>query len=184
MAHSFLTRVFHFLAAAVVLGAGLPGLVQAHPALPVPLSVGSSVVVLQALGSGVQIYTCKAQADHGYAWVLKAPDAVLSGSDGGKIGRHYAGPTWEATDGSKVVGKVAASAAAPGAVPWLLLTASPTGRGRFSEVTYVERVFTSGGLAPKTGADAAHVGAEVRVPYTATYLFYGPADRRHVHPMF
>jgi len=147
--------------------------------LPIPLSVGDSGVLLRAQASGVQVYTCKAKPAEGkaartYEWAFKAPEAELAGSDGSRVGRHYAGPTWEAADGSKVVGTPLASAAAPGSIPWLLLAAKSTpGRGRFSRVTYVERVFTSGGAAPKSGADAAHVGTEVRVPYTATYIFYG-----------
>ena len=161
---------------------GVALLALAHPVLaqspPVPLAVGDSVVLLKAQASGVQIYTCKAKAPEGkaaptYGWVLKAPEADLVGSDGGKIGRHYAGPTWEAADGSKTVGSLLASASAPGSIPWLLLAASTSGRGQFSKVTYVERVFTAGGAAPKSGADVAHAGTEVRVPYTATYIFYG-----------
>lgn len=159
----------------------LPTLLRAAPAqsLPTPLSVGDSVVLLTAKASGVQIYTCKAKQAEGravpaYEWAFRAPEADLAGSDGGKIGRHYAGPTWEAADGSKVVGTPLASASAPGGIPWLLLAAKSTsGRGRFSKVTYVERAFTAGGAAPKSGADAAHVGAEARVPYAATYIFYG-----------
>ncbi len=140
--------------------------------LPAPLSVGDSVVLLKAQASGVQIYTCKAKPSDGkaapaYEWVFKAPEANLSG-DGGRIGKHYAGPTWEAADGSKVVGALLAS------VPWLLLAAKPTsGPGLFSKVTYVERVFTAGGTAPKVNADAAHAGTSARVPYAATYIFYG-----------
>lgn len=153
-----------------------PGLAQA---LPVPLSVGDSVVLLRAQASGVQIYACKAKpseskAPQTYEWVFRSPEADLSGSDGSRIGRHYAGPTWEAADGSKVVGASLASVSAPGSIPWLLLAAkSTTGRGLFSKVTYVERVLTSGGAAPKSDADAAHAGTQVRVPYTATYIFYG-----------
>lgn len=147
--------------------------------LPVPLAVGDSVVLLKAQASGVQVYAYRAKAHDNkagqtYEWVFKAPEADLSGSDGSKIGRHYAGPTWEASDGSKVVGGVLASAASPANIPWLLLAAKSTsGRGIFSRVTYVERVFTSGGTAPQSNTDSAHVGTEVRVPYTATYIFYG-----------
>ena len=167
------------------LGAAILTLALLRPApaqsLPVPLAVGDSVVLLKAQASGVQVYTCQAAPPKDgvptYAWVLKGPEAALSGSDGARIGRHYAGPTWEAADGSKVVGVPLASAASPGNVPWLLLAAKSTsGRGRFSKVTYVERVLTSGGVAPKS-ADAAQAGAEARVPYTATYVFYGHADR-------
>lgn len=154
-------------------------------ALPIPLTVGSSVVLLSAQASGVQIYTCQVRprdkaapsasgVSPTYEWTFNAPEAELSDTGGSRIARHYAGPTWEATDGSKVVGKLLSSAASPGNIPWLLLAAkSQTGKGRFSKVTYIERVFTSGGTAPQSGADAAHVGTEIRVPYTATYLFYG-----------
>ena len=165
------------------LGAALLMLGLGHPAsaqpLPVPLTVGNSIVLLKAQASGVQIYTCKTNPSVGnapqtYAWVFQAPEADLSGSDGGKLGRHYAGPTWEAADGSKVVGALLASVSSPGNIPWLLLAAkSTTGKGTFSKVTYVERVFTAGGVAPQSDADAAHVGTQVRVPYTATYIFYG-----------
>ena len=173
-----LTRV-GFGTALLALALLRPALAQSQ-SLPVPLSVGSSIILLKAQASGVQIYTCQAtptggKAPQTYRWVFKAPEADLSGSDGGRIGRHYAGPTWEAADGSKVVGALLASAAAPGNIPWLLLAAKSTaGKGMFSKVTYVERVFTAGGTAPTTGADAAHVGNQVRVPYTATYIFYGP----------
>ena len=33
---------------------------------------------------------------------------------------------------------------------------------------------TKGGKAPATGCDAGHAGQEVRVPYSADYLFYAP----------
>ena len=166
----------HF--SAILFTLGLP-----HPAsaqsLPIPLSVGSSVVLRKAQASGVQIYTCKAKPSDGeapqtYEWVFQAPEADLYGTDGGKIGRHYAGPTWEAADGSKVVGALPASVSSPGNIPWLLLVAKSTsGRGLPSNVTYVERVLTASGAAPKSDADAAHVGTQARVPYTATYIFYG-----------
>ena len=48
------------------------------------------------------------------AWAFREPIATLF-QDGKTVGRHYAGPTWELSDGSAVVGKVAASA--PGATP-------------------------------------------------------------------
>src|SRR2546426_12637571 len=88
---------------------------------------------------------------------------------------HYAGPTWQAIDGSKVVGTVVAKADQPDAIPWLLLrAASNEGSGLFSEVVYIQRLYTTGGKAPEAGCDQAHDQAEVLVPYTAQYLFYGP----------
>jgi hypothetical protein len=41
-----------------------------------------------------------------------------------------------------------------------------------SDVTYVQRVNTVGGVAPATGCDAAHVDMKTAVPYTADYYFY------------
>ncbi len=98
------------------------------------------------------------------------------GRQGSTIGKHYAGPTWEAADGSKVVGQKTAQADAPeaGAIPWLLLTTkSNEGAGVMARVKTIQRVDTHGGKAPAEGCDAAHDGAEVRVPYTATYYFHG-----------
>jgi hypothetical protein len=124
---------------------------------------------------GVQIYTCNATATGGFAWTFVAPEADLTTRIGGiEVGLHYAGPTWELYDGSSVVGaKVAAATVATTAVPWLLLSAkSHAGQGFMTPVTYIRRVNTVGGLAPATGCDAAGVGAEARVNYTATYEYF------------
>jgi FtsP/CotA-like multicopper oxidase with cupredoxin domain len=132
---------------------------------------------------GVQIYVCQASATDGsLAWALKAPDAQLFGKRGHLIGTHYAGPTWEARDGSTVVGsRLAAATPDATAIPWLLLqAASTTGDGLMSKVTYIQRLDTVGGLAPQTGCDAGHPGATVESAYSATYYFYKAAARgRH-----
>ena len=102
------------------------------------------------------------------------PKAVLSDAHGAIIGRHYEGPTWEAADGSKVVGQVLAKQASPtGGVDWLLLKATRTsGPGRFATVTYIRRLATTGGVAPATGCAADTAGRTASVPYSATYEFY------------
>lgn len=133
--------------------------------------------------TGFQVYRCEAVATGKLAWTLKAPDATFENSSGLK-GKHYSGPTWEAADGSKVVGRKLrdhASSAAD-AVPWLLLDAkSHDGKGQLSTVTYVQRIHTSGGKAPAIGN--AKAGDETRVAYTADYVFYGPgATIRHAKP--
>lgn len=130
---------------------------------------------------GVQIYGCQATAT-GYGWVFTAPEATLYGRHGRVTGKHYVGPTWESTDGSKVVGaKLAAFTADPTAIPELLLqAASHDGTGVMSEVTYIQRLDTVGGLAPVAGCDATHVGDVARIDYTATYFFY-EAEKTHPH---
>ena len=57
---------------------------------------------------GVQIYECRATKDQvkGYEWAFVAPEADLFDARGNKVGRHYAGPHWESTDGSKILGTV------------------------------------------------------------------------------
>jgi hypothetical protein len=127
---------------------------------------------------GVQIYACSA-VTAGYAWVFKAPEATLYNNGGHVAGKHYVGPTWEANDGSTVVGaKIAAATPDPTAIPWLLLGAvSHAGDGRMTDVTYIQRLETTGGIAPASGCDATTVGASARVPYTATYYFYEAGDR-------
>jgi hypothetical protein len=118
-----------------------------------------------APAKGVQIYECRDAK-----WVFVAPEADLFDRSGRKIGRHYAGPTWEAADGSKVVGAVKERADAAGAIPWLILSTKSAGPdGAFSKVTSIQRLSTSGGVAP-SGA-CAEPGATVRVPYTADYYF-------------
>jgi hypothetical protein len=136
-------------------------------------------ILLKAVGKGFQIYVCKAKegAANVYEWTLKAPEAELFNDNGQVIGKHYGGPTWESTDGSKVVGKLHAKADAPEAtaIPWLLLDAkSNEGSGVLGSVKGIQRVATVGGKAPAEGCDGTHTNAETRVPYGATYYMYGP----------
>ncbi len=99
-------------------------------------------------------------------------------ASGHVAGRHFAGPTWQAADGSQVVGAVLVASAAPNqtTIPWLLLrAASHAGAGRFADVTYVTRTRTAGGKAPTAGCDARHEGTEKRVSYSAIYSFFTQA---------
>ena len=130
-------------------------------------------VALETTATGVQIYACQLAPDGGAAWTFTAPEATLRDLGGAPAGRHYAGPTWEAPDGSAVVGAKVAGASPDGAaIPWLLLSAKEhRGAGQLAGVTYIQRIATSGGLAPASGCTAAAAGAEARVPYTATYCF-------------
>ena len=165
-------------------GGGTGGTIP--PALAVP---AGATLALQYQGSGVQIYTCTPSggaggaagsgADAGavsYSWVLKGPDAKLY-SAGAQVGTHGIGPEWTSSDGSVVNGikveQVSAPSSTPPAIPWLLLRASSTtGTGVFSNVTYVQRLNTTGGVAPATGCGASTSGTDTSVAYTADYLFY------------
>lgn len=152
------------------------------PQLQVP---PNSSLVLKARARGFQIYECEIvdKVEDGpqgpaFAWTLKAPDADLFDDQGRKVAHHFAGPTWQATDGSTAVGKVMGKADAPDprAIPWLMLTTVGKGPGLFASVMHVQRLDTSGGKAPDSGCDALHATGkakpEARVPYEATYYFY------------
>ena len=132
-------------------------------------------MLFQAHGIGSQIYVCKANGAE-YAWTLKAPDARLEGPNGQAIGRHFAGPTWEAKDGSRVVGKAAVTVPSPDAdsIPWLLVDAiRHEGDGVMTPVVTIQRLRTKGGKAPAAGCDSQNAGKEAPVPYEADYIFFG-----------
>jgi len=148
------------------------------PMVPDNLRVpATQTLSLETHATGVQIYDCKAAKDDParFEWVFRAPEADLFDAAGKKIGKHYAGPTWESNDGSKAVGEVKARDDGPdvNAIPWLLLSAKSTsGVGVLGKTVSVQRVQTVGGKAPVGGCSQAQSGKEARVPYTATYYFY------------
>lgn len=137
--------------------------------------------LLRVHASGVQIYVLT-ESPGGIAWKLKAPDATFSGD--GIEGKHYAGPAWESTtDGSKVTGRKIAEHPSPdsNAVAWLLLVAKDhPGNGVMSNVLYIQRINTVGGKPPVT--TGAKAGDEIRVPYSADYVFYGPGATTRPSP--
>ena len=133
-------------------------------------------LLLQVHAKGDQVYICKEGATE-FSWGLKAPDAQLFDKDGKPFGKHFAGPSWEANDGSRVTGKAVANVPSPDAdsIPWLLVNiVSREGTGVLSRATSIQRLNTKGGKALTSGCDSVNAGHEVRVPYSADYLFYAP----------
>lgn len=138
---------------------------------PWPVPPQEEPLVGKYAAKGVQIYVCTVKGSAS-EWDFKAPEADLVDARGRSFAKHYAGPTWEARDGSKVVGKILAIDPAPktGAIPWLLLAAESSGSGVLAGTRFVQRLDTSGGIGP-TGA-CATAGTERRVEYTVDYIFY------------
>src|SRR5215813_6085862 len=167
-------KPFGFAGFALVLFAGCAAASQPTPAKKLKVDPEESLSMVVP-AKGVQTYECRASQGGAYEWAFVAPEADLFDTHGTKIGFHYAGPSWEAADGSKIVGSVKASTTAPdeGAIPWLLLGAKSVGpEGAFSNVSSVRRVHTTGGIAPADGCSAAAAGTHARVPYTADYYFF------------
>jgi hypothetical protein len=129
-------------------------------------------VFMKLRGEGVQIYTCKKTAA-GYAWTFTGPEALLYNDKGRAVGKHGAGPSWELSDGSKVIAEPVGTDPEKHALPNLLLkTISTNGTGSLAKVKYIKRMDTDGGGMPTLPADEAHADKEERVPYRATYAFY------------
>ena len=171
-------KVTAFVLALLVAACATPQPPTSMVKVPDQLKPGANESLLMIVpAKGVQIYECRARRDQvgAYEWAFVAPEADLFDARGNRIGRHYAGPHWEAIDGSKILGTVKERADAPvaGAIPWLLLAAKSVGsEGSFSKVTSIQRVSTGGGLAPKAGCSQAAAGTPARIDYTADYYFF------------
>ena len=152
------------LCAAGAVKAALPATAFAMPS--------DAEVVATTIASGVQIYTCEFDDSHRLGWVFKSPLATLYDNDGQVAFHHAEGPSWQAADGSKIVGSVLSKvpSATPDSIPQLLLqTKNVAGSGILAGIRYVQRVDTVGGLAPAKGCTGEHqIGQS---PYLARYIF-------------
>jgi hypothetical protein len=138
--------------------------------IPDAIGVPGATQVAKFHAEGAQVYECKADATGKLAWALREPIATLI-IDGKTVGRHYAGPNWEYSDGSAVVGKVTGTSPGTTAkdIPWLRLeAASHRGSGMLGAATMVQRINTAGGAL--SGA-CTTAGAFQSEPYSADYVF-------------
>ena len=169
----------HKMALLLMLGASSCSLMPAAslplPAIPDALRVPAGQSLARTyLGRGTQNYLCQKDATSGAAtWTFTAPEAKLFDARSVEVGLHSAGPTWQVPDGSAVVGAVQARQSSADTIPWLLLSArSIAGPGLLSKVTFIQRLSTTGGVAPSAGCDVGALGQVAKVPYTALYAFY------------
>lgn len=169
--------------AVVALAIAIPALAHAGPptpAVPQGIAVADGYKpFLVAHAVGVQIHECIRDAS-GYRWRFLGPRADLYGDNGKLIATHFAGPSWQARDGSKVTatldgnGSVTVDATA---IPWLRLRVTSASAGadgdRIVATKYIQRINTAGGLAPGAAdCNAAMLGHVAQVPYTADYVFW------------
>jgi uncharacterized protein DUF3455 len=143
---------------------------SAQTPLPATIAAPGEAIVLTVHAEGAQVYECKAGGDGKLAYAFREPIATLL-VDGKTVGRHYAGPNWEHSDGSAVVAKAIGNA--PGAtandIPWLKLEVSSSrGNGVLSNVATVQRINTKGG---KLDGACDQAGSFKSVPYSAEYVF-------------
>jgi hypothetical protein len=166
------TRTAAAGALALLLGGGFSALAAGNdnraPEVPYAIAVPGTTnkVHCHAFAIGFQVYTW-----NGTDWGRAVPEATLFHGNG-VVATHFAGPTWESNSGSIVVGAVVQPVTVDlDAIPWVLLRAVISeGPGIFADITYIQRVNTTGGKAPFE--NGAFVGQVARVPYTADYFFY------------
>lgn len=164
------------------------------PAVPENLQVpAGNTVFLVGDAVGTQDYICLPSGS-AFAWTFVAPQATLFNDTDEQIITHFlspnpaeagtARPTWQHSDDTsavwakKIQDSSDADFVAAGAIPWLLLQVvgtqpGPNNGATLTATTYIQRLLTSGGVAPSTGCmQTTDVGKVALVPYTATYLFY------------
>jgi Protein of unknown function (DUF3455) len=143
---------------------------SARAQVPAVLAAPGEAVVATIHAEGAQIYECNVDTAGKATWLFREPITTLILNDK-TIGRHYAGPTWELTDGSAVTGKAISNS--PGAtaadIPWLKLdVVNHRGNGLLSNVTTVQRINTRGGVAQGM---CDQRGSLLSVPCSADYSF-------------
>jgi hypothetical protein len=189
-------RSSSFVAAAIALAAPFAAMAT-HidpPKVPDTLAVpAGSKAFLIGHAVGTQNYICLPDGA-GAKWVLFGPQATVFDDAGKQIMTHFLSPnpaesgtpraTWQHSDRTSAVWamKVAESDDAryvePGAIKWFLLKVMGAEEGsrphdRLTQATVIQRVNTSGGVAPASECTATgDVGKTKFVPYTADYVFY------------
>ena len=169
---------------------------------PVPATIqvqAGNIAFLEGHAVGTQNYIClpcaiSTTCPSGFAFALFTPEATLFKDNDKQLITHFFSPnpfengmiraTWQdSKDTSTVWGGRAISSTdpdfvAPDAIPWLLLPEAgvqegPTGGKTLTATTFIQRLNTSGGVAPSVGcASSTDVGTKAFVPYTADYFFY------------
>lgn len=162
----------------VMVGCSHMPMISSAPEAPAAVTVPSgNKIAMRTVGVGELTYECreKQSAAGTFEWTFVAPTATLWDANRTKaVGKYYGGPTWESNDGSKVTGKqLAIAPGEEGAIPLQLVQAAPaTGTGSMNGVTYIQRLNTVGGVAPKEPCAGSSAGQRRQVKYEADYVFY------------
>ena len=168
------------------------------PSVPAEIQVPpGNQVAFVGHAVGTQNYVCE-PVDNGFKFVLFTPQATLFGDDDSQLTTHYFSPnpsedgtiraTWQdsrntsAVWGQAIHSSTDADFVATGAIAWVLLQQvgtkdGPRGSDWLTETTFIQRVNTTGGIAPSNGCNSpAEVGSQAFVPYSADYVFYTTAS--------
>lgn len=144
-----------------------------------PLNASGYTRVSTLYAEGVQKYKAQQKAGSNpvsYEWVFVAPQADLFDAQNQKVGTHGAGPFWQLSAADSIFAQAfnppKTSPSPDGkSIDWLLLMTKvgKTPTGKFSGVSYIQRIATTGGRPPAILPLTANETADV--PYTAIYRF-------------
>jgi hypothetical protein len=187
---SALTAAFTISLPQAVYGTGHPVPPPVPPDLQVP---AGNEAFREGHAVGTQNYICLPSGSS-FTWTLFGPQATLFNDHDRQIITHFlssnpdesgmARATWQHSRDTSAVWAMAIASSSdstfvePGAIPWLLLQVvgtepGPTGGERLTRTTFIQRLNTSGGVAPSTGcAGSGDIGNRALVPYTSDYFFY------------
>jgi hypothetical protein len=123
--------------------------------------------------TGVQKYVGQANG----TWLFTDPEATLFKTTGASqpVGMHFLNfatgrPVWQFKAGSSVeAARTQSASGGAGNIAWLLLQTVSTTPGRLGQTTWIQRLNTSGGVAP---AGTCTPAATIGVPYSADYFFW------------
>jgi hypothetical protein len=163
------------------------------PTVPADIRVpAGNKLFLVGHAVGTQQYICLKPGTT-TPWVLFGPQASLFDDNDKQVITHFLSPnpleggkprpTWQhSKDTSAVWAKKNAESSdpnfvEPGAIPWFLLEVvgdqdGPTGGHKLTATTFIQRLNTSGGVAPSTSCT---LGEQKLVDYEADYFFYKAA---------
>jgi len=164
------------------------------PPMPANIQVpDGNKAFLEGHAIGTQDYICLPSSS-GFVWTFFGPQATLFNGHDKQVITHFLSPnpfesgmpraTWQHSRDTSTVWAMKIDESSdpafvvPGAIPWFLLKVvgaqdGPTGGDKLSETTFIQRLNTSGGVAPSTGCtQSTDVGQMALVPYTADYFFY------------
>jgi Protein of unknown function (DUF3455) len=197
------------LAAAVTVSLPQPARARQVTPPPVPPEIqvpAGNVAFLVGHAVGTQNYICL-PSESGFKFVLFTPEATLFDDLDKQIITHFFSPnanpvppnpsefgkiraTWQDSKDSSIVwGGTAipssdARFVAPDAIAWLLLPMAgvqvgPTGGDTLTITTFIQRLNTSGGVAPSEECTSMNdIGKQKFVDYTADYFFYTDGQKR------
>jgi hypothetical protein len=169
------------------------------PNVPTNIRVpAGNKVFLVGHAVGTQQYFCRYPGTTA-PWVLFGPQATLYDDDDKQIITHFLSPnpspndplgsgtprpTWQHSKDTSVVWAKKSTESSdsnfvePGAIPWFLLEVvgdqdGPTDGDKLTATTFIQRLNTSGGVAPSTNCT---LGDQALVDYEADYFFYRTAE--------